>query len=164
MATVQVAVVAPVGGIAASGVQFEEKPRTRVELPGVAVAVSVTGELSTKSAVHVAPAPQLIPIGLLTIVPLPLPTGYTVKDGSVGVLEFGCTVKLDVATTALPLPNVAFAVMLVMQLPGGRGQLTAVASPDELIVATSVSTDCQITQSVTSLGVGLEAKVPMARN
>jgi hypothetical protein len=71
MFTVQLAVVA-FGGIVEVGTQFEENPNTTPEL---AVAVSVTVEPCTKSAVHDAPAPQLIPTGLLVIVPAPCPTG-----------------------------------------------------------------------------------------
>ena len=69
--TVQLAVVA-FGGITAVGMQFDEKPNTT---PDVAVAVICTVDPKTKSAVHDAPVPQLIPTGLLTIVPAPCPTG-----------------------------------------------------------------------------------------
>lgn len=139
--TVQVAVVAFGGAV--SGEQFEEKPKTT---PEVAVAVSVTGDPSTKSAVHEAPAPQLIPTGLLVTVPLPLPTGYTVKDGRLGWLVPGSTPKSEVAMTVVPFPNVVLAVITVVQGGFGAEQLTAVARPDELMVATFTSADPQVTE------------------
>jgi hypothetical protein len=52
----------------AVGTQLDEKPKTT---PDAAVAVRVTVESGTKFALQAAPTPQLIPIGVLTIVPVP---------------------------------------------------------------------------------------------
>jgi hypothetical protein len=59
--------------------------------------------------------------------------------------------------------NVEIAVIKVMQPVAA--QFTAVASPDESIVATSASLDCQVTlEPVNSWVVGLAVKVRIAMN
>lgn len=130
-----------------NGMQLLDQPPIK---PEVAVAVSVTDEFTVKFPVHPVPEPQLMGGGLLTTVPVPVPTEYTVSDGRLGEPPFGSTPKLDVATTSVPFPNIVLAVMFVTQGGVVEKQFTAVASPDELIVATSTSADCQVTELVKS--------------
>lgn len=102
----------------------------------------------------------LIPAGTLTIVPIPEPIDWT---RSKGPAVPGLNVKLDVPTiSAPPRPEVVLAVMVVVQLVDSHP--VAVASPVELIVATSTSLDSQVTESVKSTVVGLVLKVPIAKN
>lgn len=65
----------------------------------------------------------------------------------------GFTVRFEVPTTSVPSCALAVAVMTVTQLV--VPQFTAVASPDELIVAMSTALDAQVTVSVMSTVVGL---------
>src|ERR1035438_2632973 len=60
-----------------------------------------------------------------------------------------------------PSVCIDFAVIFVMH---DAAQFTAVANPDSLIVATSMSVDCHVTVSVTSSVVGSALNVPIARN
>ena len=160
MATLQLAVVALVG-ITAVGTQFAEKPNTK---PVVAVAVIVTEDCETKSAVHEAPFPQLIPAGLLVIVPAPCPTGYMLRDGRFEPPLSGQTPKLDVSEILVPSANVADAVIFVRQGGLGLEQLTAVAKPEALMVATSTSADCHTTELVMSCVAAPPLNVPIAMN
>jgi len=161
--TVQLADGAPFAGIGGDGAQLDEKPNTT---PDVAVAVRVTVDPSTKSAVQDTPDPQLMPTGVLLIVPAPCPTGYTDNEGRLVDPMFGYTARFDVPNIMVPSVDVAVAVMFVTQRGGTSGleQLIAVARPDELIVATSTSEDCQVTESVMSWLVGLALYMPMAKN
>jgi hypothetical protein len=70
-------------------------------------------------------------------------------------VRFDCPIMID------PSVCVDFAVIFVTH---DAAQFTAVANPDALIVATSISVDCHVTVSVKSSVVGLALNVPIARN
>lgn len=113
---------------------------------------------------HPAPEPlQLIPGGLLTTVPVPAPTRYTLSEGRLDPPEPGFTLRLEVPIISEPSCAVALAVMVVMQGFGGV-QATAVPKPDELTVAISTSLDAQVTVSVISTVIGPAVNVPIAMN
>jgi hypothetical protein len=130
-----------------SGLQFDDQP------PVLGDAVSVTVEPFGKYAVHPCPEPlQLIPAGLLTTVPVPAPTRYTLSEGRVDPPPFGSTVMLEVPTIKPDTGSVTLAVMLLIQ--DCTPQETAVVSPDEFIVAIAGSVAAQVTRSVISTVVG----------
>ncbi len=88
-----------------------------------------------------------------------LPVQEAVRDGKVTPpLLF--SVNVAFAVTVLPLVEVVSAVIVVLLGPVP----TPVASPEELIVATSTSLECQVTMSVMSRVIGLLLNVPMAIN
>jgi hypothetical protein len=106
----------------------------------------------------------LIPAGLLTTVPEPEPTRYTLSEGKPDPPVPGFTARLEVPTINEPSCAVALAERFVMQGGVGALQATAVANPCELIVATSMSLDAQVTISVISTVIGLAVNVPIAMN
>ena len=141
--------IVTVQGVVVFGVQFADQPPNP---PGVAVRVTL--DPSGKYAVHPAPEPlQLIPGGLLVTVPVPAPTRYTLSDGRPVPPLPGLTVRFEVPTISEPSCACAFAVMTVEQLVPPHP--TAVASPDESIVAMPTSLDAHVTVSVISTVVGL---------
>jgi hypothetical protein len=151
--------IVTVQGLVVFGVQFADHPP---KPPGVAV--SVTLDPRGKKAVHPDPEPlQLIPAGLLTTDPVPAPTKYTLSEGRPDPPLPGFTPKLEAAITSVPFCAVALAVMFVRQGAGGV-QPTAVARPDESIVATSMSLEAQVTVLVRSTVIGLAVNVPIAMN
>ena len=98
---------------------------------------------------HPAPEPlQLIPTGLLTTVPVPAPTKYTLSEGRLDPPPFGSTVMFEVPIMNPDTGSVTLAVMLLMQ--ESVPQATAVVNPEELIVAIPMSLDAQVTVSVMS--------------
>jgi hypothetical protein len=144
--------IVTVQGLAVSGVQFADHPPKEPEL---GVAVSVTVEFCGKYAVHPVPEPlQFITGGVLTTVPVPAPTKYTLSEGRLDPPPFGKTLMLEVPTMKPDTGSVMLAVMLLMQGGAGDPQATAVASPDELMVAIPTSLDAQVTVSVISTVVG----------
>jgi len=150
--TVWLVFIITLQGLVVFGVQFADQPPKEPEL---GVAVSVTVEPCGKYAVHPAPEPlQLIPTGLLTTVPVPAPTKYTLSEGRGEPPPFGSTLMFEVPTMKPDTGSVTLAVMLLMQGGVGDPQETAVASPDELMVASPTSLDAQVTESVISAVVG----------
>ena len=104
---------------------------------------------------HPTPEPlQLIPVGLLTTVPVPAPTIYTPSEGRVDPPPPGFMLRVEVPITTEPFCASVLAVMIVVQGNGGA-QATAVANPEESMVAMSTALDAQVTVPVITSVVGM---------
>jgi hypothetical protein len=124
------------------GMQFEDQP-PKVE-PEFGVAVSVTFDPLVKYPEQPEPPMQSTPAGVLTTVPLPAPTAYTPSEGKPELPEPGFTARFEVPSTVESFWANAVAVIVVRHGAGGV-QPTAVARPEDVIVATFVSLDCHFT-------------------
>ncbi len=130
------------------GVQLAENPPKTD--PGFGDAVSVTGSFKEKFPVQPSPPAQLMRAGVLTTLPDPSPTSWTVKVGAL-LDPHDPTANVAVPLSELSLSPGASAVMVVSGPdPMLLQEAAAVTSPVEFTVATLASLVVHFTLSVRS--------------